>query len=146
MKLIKLPPMQILLMAITTFGIPLHAAEVIVNIQAPESRPGQIGCGLFAGPTGFPMDNSAARMQWIPMKPGGTTCRFTDVADGTYAVSVLNDENGNRMVDTNFLGMPKEDWAVSNNVRPSLRAPRFDEAAFKVVNGENVILTLKLAR
>jgi uncharacterized protein (DUF2141 family) len=31
--------------------------------------------------------------------------------------------------------MPTEPWGVSNNARPKLRAPRFEEAAFSVNPG-----------
>jgi uncharacterized protein (DUF2141 family) len=74
----------------------------------------------------------------------GVTCNFSDLADGSYAVSVSHDLNGNKKVDTNFLGMPTESWGVSNNARPSLRAPRFDEAVFKVVAGKDMTLDIKV--
>jgi uncharacterized protein (DUF2141 family) len=57
--------------------------------------------------------------------------------------------------------MPTEQWGVSNNVRPTLRAPpcaphlarpilrapRFEEAAFKVIAGtEQLIIDIKVAK
>lgn len=38
--------------------------------------------------------------------------------DGTYAVAVVHDTNNNGLLDTNFLGMPKEGYALSGS-RPS---------------------------
>ena len=35
--------------------------------------------------------------------------------------------------------MPKEAWGVSNNVRPRLRAPRFDVAVLEVGTGETLV-------
>lgn len=66
----------------------------------------------------------------------GVTCRFADVAPGRYAVSVVHDLNGNRRIDTTLIGLPTEAWGVSKGVRPTLRAPRFDEAAFVVQDGD----------
>jgi uncharacterized protein (DUF2141 family) len=37
----------------------------------------------------------------------------------------------NRKLDTNFLGIPAEQWGASNQVRPNLRAPRFDGTVFQ---------------
>jgi uncharacterized protein (DUF2141 family) len=49
-------------------------------------------------------------------------------------------------VDANFLGIPTEAWGVSNNVRPALRAPRFEEASFKVASGQSVTLEIRVDR
>lgn len=125
------------------------AAELTVNISGvavAAGKPGEIGCSLYADPKGFPMDSSAAQNQWLPADPKGVTCRFPALADGSYAVSVAHDVNGNRKVDTNFLGIPSEAWGVSRNARPSLRAPRFDEAAFKVVDGKDLAIDIKVAK
>lgn len=108
------------------------AAELVVRITGLSEPLGQVGCSLFASPTGFPMDDSGARQIWQAADAKGVSCTFSDVTEGTYAVSIGHDLNGNKRVDTNFIGMPTEQWGVSNNARPSLRAPRFDEALFKV--------------
>jgi uncharacterized protein (DUF2141 family) len=111
---------------------PAMAADLIVKVSGKDLPAGQIGCALYPGEAGFPMDPSKARMLWLPWQAAGVTCRFTDLAQGRYAVSVMLDQNGNQKVDTNFLGMPLEAWGVSNNARPSLRPPRFNEAAFSL--------------
>jgi uncharacterized protein (DUF2141 family) len=50
-------------------------------------------------------------------------------------------------VDTNFVGMPTEQWGVSRNVRPTLRAPRFDEASFKVAaDAGEIVIDIKVAK
>lgn len=117
---------------LAAFHAPTHAAELVVRVKGIAAPLGQIGCSLFPSDKGFPMDNSGARQQWLPAQAGGTECRFGDVAPGNYAVSIGHDRNGNRKVDTNFVGLPTEQWGVSRNARPSLRAPRFNEAVFTV--------------
>jgi uncharacterized protein (DUF2141 family) len=59
------------------------------------------------------------------------TCTFTDVAAGTYAVTVLHDLNSNNALEKNMLGIPKEPLGFSNNATAKFRAPRFDEAKFE---------------
>eukprot|EP01035_Chromulina_nebulosa_P008878 gene8878-12012_t len=69
-------------------------------------------------------------------------------ADGNgqpYAVAVIHDINENQKMDFSALGFPKEDWGMSNNVRPSLRAPTFKESAIKVGNSP-VTISVTLAR
>jgi uncharacterized protein (DUF2141 family) len=131
---------------VTACGIS-GAAQVVVRVSGLSEPLGQVGCSLFADAVGFPMDTSAARSQWLPANVAGVTCRFSDVAEGTYAVSIGHDLNGNKRVDTNFIGLPTEQWGVSNNARPSMRAPRFDEAAFKVAaDAKEVVIDVKVAK
>jgi uncharacterized protein (DUF2141 family) len=131
---------------VTTCGAST-AAEVVVRVSGLSEPLGQVGCSLFAGATGFPMDNTSARNLWLPAESKGVTCHFSDVPEGTYAVSIGHDLNANRRVDTNFIGLPTEQWGVSNNARPSLRAPRFDEASFKVAaDAQDLVIDIKVAK
>ena len=129
------------LAAAVVAAAPLHAADLVVRVGGIAEPLGWVGCALYRSPDGFPTDNTGAKTQWTKAEPGGVSCRFADVPAGRHAVSVVHDVNGNRRVDTNLVGMPTEQWGVSNGVRPTLRAPRFDEAAFAVGDsaGELVI-------
>ena len=53
---------------------------------------------------------------------------------GEYAISLFVDSNGNKKIDKNFLGIPKEQYGFSNNVMGRMSAPSFDQAKF-VVSG-----------
>lgn len=123
------------------------AAELVVRITGLAEPLGEVRCSLFAGANGFPMDTSGARVASLAADAKGVTCRFANVAEGSYAVAIGHDLNGNKRVDTNFVGMPTEQWGVSNNARPSLRAPRFDEAVFKVAaDASEVVIDIKVAK
>ena len=117
----------------------LSAATLRVEVKNIKTSSGEIGCSLFAGEEGYPMDaEKAYRGGWIEAKKEGVSFVFEGLEPGVYAVAVSHDRNGNRKTDTNFLGIPKEDWGVSNNVRPSLRAPRFDEARFELEGSKTI--------
>jgi uncharacterized protein (DUF2141 family) len=120
------------------------AVDITVKVVGINSAQGQIGCSLFEKSPAFPLDNSNARQLWLPANINGAVCKFEGVAAGLYAVSIGHDLNGNKRVDTNFLGVPKEGWGVSNNVVPTLRPPRFDEAQFQAKDGANLELEIKL--
>ena len=140
-------PPRLLAIAFAAVAIALPAAfagDVIVKVSGARNATGAIGCALFASAKGFPLDNSNAIQQWLPVDGAGATCRFSKVVPGIYAVSVSHDLNGNKKTDTNFVGIPTEGWAVSNNVSPTLRAPRFDEAAFRVDGAAEIELHLAL--
>jgi len=122
-------------------SLPAAAADLVVRVSGVGSASGQVGCALFAGTEGFPMNTAAARVAMHPADPKGVVCRFPGVAPGTYAVAAFHDLNGNGRTDTSFVGMPTEPWGVSRNIRHTMRAPSFDEAAFPVpaASGEQVV-------
>ena len=136
----------LVILPVLAYGVAC-GADVLVHVSDLSEPLGQVGCSLFASATGFPMDSTLARTLWLPGQTQGVTCHFDDVPGGTYAVSVGHDLNGNRRVDTNWIGFPTEQWGVSNNVRPRLRAPSFDEAAFRVAADANqVVIDIKVAK
>ena len=123
------------------------AGDLSVRVTGMSEPYGTVGCSLFSGKEGFPMNNSKAKSEWVPAVSDSVTCRFKDISPGKYAVSVAHDINGNRKVDTNLFGIPTEQWGVSNNVRPTLRAPRFEEALFNVpVEVPSYVIDIKVAK
>jgi uncharacterized protein (DUF2141 family) len=49
---------------------------------------------------------------------------------GEYAVRVFHDENRNGKLDSNFLGIPTEDYGYSNNVSGWFGPPSWERAKF----------------
>ena len=121
------------------------AETVEVVVSGVKSDKGEIRCALFASADGFPMGVAKARVVGQPARRSGVSCRFDNVAPGNYAVAVSHDLNGNKRTDANILGIPREDWGVSKGARPSMRAPRFTEAQFKVAN-DPIRIDVKVAR
>lgn len=141
------PRWPLLIALLATAGSASSAAELVVRVSGLTEPLGQVACSLFVSATGFPMDNTPARSLWLSAEAKGISCRFDDVPEGTYAVSIGHDLNGNQRVDTNFIGLPTEQWGVSNNARPTLRDPRFEEASFKVVaDAKEVVIDIKVAK
>jgi len=62
---------------------------------------------------------------------------------GNYAFSVFYDVNNNDKLDTNFIGIPKEPVAISNNARPSMGPPKYKDAVF-AVGSEPVIQRIEI--
>jgi uncharacterized protein (DUF2141 family) len=69
---------------------------------------------------------------------------FENVAEGTYAVSVIHDANSNNKFDTNFIGIPTEGYGASQNKLPFAAAPKFDENKFTVTPNSTTTSTIKL--
>lgn len=123
-----------------------HAISADLTIQVSGVKPsvGQVGCALFKSPEGFPMQASRAVQVWVSPATEPSRCEFKGIEPGQYAVSVNQDENANRAVDTNLFGVPSEAWGVSNNARPLMRAPRWSEAVFSIPSDQPITLSVRI--
>ena len=114
----------------------------ILNIR---NSIGSVDCALFDSPNGFPRDVLHSAIRLVVMKVPNTEarCDFEGIPSGTYALVVLHDENMNGKIDTNWLGVPKEEYGFSNDAKAAFRAPSFSEASF-VYDGKTLDLTITL--
>lgn len=62
---------------------------------------------------------------------------------GEYALSIFYDRNNNGELDTNFIGMPKEPIALSNNAKGKFGPPKYKDAVF-TLGIEPVIQTISI--
>jgi uncharacterized protein (DUF2141 family) len=123
---------------------PPTTSTISVNVGTFRNQKGVLGCRLFRTAAGFP-ETSAGTVERRAEITGGTArCEFTNVPPGTYAVSAMHDENDNRNLDKNFLGIPTEGYGVSNNHTHAMSAPTWDESKFVVERGKNVGLGIGL--
>jgi uncharacterized protein (DUF2141 family) len=108
------------------------AARISVTISGLHSAQGNVFVGLYATPSKFLNGNQNDAMRRVPASTGPITVVFDNLPPGTYAVGAYHDENGNDHLDTNFLGLPEEGYALSNGVRAVTSKPTFQQAAFTV--------------
>jgi uncharacterized protein (DUF2141 family) len=64
---------------------------------------------------------------------------FEDLPAGRYVVSFIHDENENKKLDTNFLGIPTEGFGFSRNAMGTFGPPGFDDAAVNLPPGASAI-------
>jgi len=64
---------------------------------------------------------------------------FENIPAGRYAIAVLLDQDGNKKMSTNLLGIPREKYGFSNNVYPAFRAANWKEASFELKNTDGEI-------
>lgn len=123
----------------------LLADSLTIQISGVTGTKGEIRLVLFNQADGFPDEVSLFRGKTTALSEidssGKTRFHFTNVKPGDYAVSVYHDKNGNKQLDKNFLGFPKEPYGISNNIRARLGLPTFESAKFKV-EGEDETISL----
>jgi uncharacterized protein (DUF2141 family) len=117
------------------------ANRLLIQIEGVKSSQGQIAVSIYDSKAGFlkrEMVNT-----YDPAKVGVTTVCVSLPHPGEYAVVAYHDANANRDLDQGLLGIPKEGYGFSNNVRPVLSAPSFAAAGFNAGPGDtNVAIQL----
>jgi uncharacterized protein (DUF2141 family) len=119
------------------------AARIIVTIDGMHSAQGNVFVGLYADARKFLNGNQCDAQKRVRASTGPVTVVFDNLPPGTYAVGAFHDENANDHLDTNFLGLPVEGYALSNGIRAVMAKPTFQQAAFTVGN-EDKPLTLHI--
>ena len=80
----------------------------------------------------------------VPARQGVVTIRLADVPPGVYAAQAFHDENDNRRIDRNFLGIPREGLGFSRDPVFRFGPPSFGDAAFQLgPNGATIALALR---
>ncbi len=118
---------------------------ITVNIRELKKPEGMLGVLLYSSKQGFPdkPDRALARrVRKISSTAHEVT--FENVPYGTYAISVLHDENSNGKMDKTFIGIPREGFGVSNNPKIKTGPPSFSEALFSLDQKQTeVTVTMK---
>lgn len=116
---------------------------VIVHVEGLRSHKGQVLACLTSKAKGFPdcSKDATARRLSVPAAQAATI-DFGPVPPGTYALSLLHDENGNGRADMAVF-IPREGFGFSRDPAITFGPPRFARAAF-AVNGASVQQTVRM--
>jgi len=118
------------------WGSSLVAADLEFEVQGTRNNKGTLNFYLYheKDAASFLKDGFQGFVckVYSPIQGGRATAACTNVPPGTYALSFFHDENSNTNFDLNWAGLPAEGYGFSNNFKPKLRAPKFNEVSFTV--------------
>ncbi|MEM7000060.1 MAG: DUF2141 domain-containing protein [Pseudomonadota bacterium] len=107
------------------------AETLTINIEHVHTDEGVVMLQIMSGEEEFkgeatPVASIMQRAQ------NGAMSYQTTLPPGTYAVRIMHDVNGNGELDANFIGIPREPWAFSNNATGNMGPPSWDDVKFEV--------------
>jgi uncharacterized protein (DUF2141 family) len=103
----------------------------VTNVRDPG---GVLMVGVYDRPDNW-LGVPPAKSIEVPVAPNlrdGSVALELRLPPGRYALSLFQDLNGNRHLDTNFLGIPKEASGSSNNPPARWGPPKFADALVTV--------------
>lgn len=123
------------LLGVLLFGIGdmTTAATLTINLSNVKSDKGSIQVrvadrALYESDSTDPGKISAD----VKAKKGKNTIVIENVPPGEYVVQALHDLNDNKVMDYNFMGLPKEFWGISTNPRARLDRKLWDFDKIKI--------------
>ena len=101
-----------------------------IKVEGVPSSEGYIAVGIYKNAESFLEEDGAYMGTFAKTIEGTTLVNIPDIPKGTYAVSIFHDENGNKKLDTNFIGIPKESCAFSRAKMRTFGPPDFEDCTF----------------
>ena len=114
--------------------------DLTVHISGLNSDKGTLLVGVYNKKDNFLKKQFKGDI--VKIKNKKSVVIFKNLPKGEYAVSFVHDENNNNKMDTNFIGIPKEDYGCSNNARGFMGPPKYDDAKFQLL--ENKTINIKI--
>lgn len=115
-------------------GLTKAQNRIVVQVSNFKNNKGVCYVCLYNNAEAFAGKGKAVQCQTTTIANKTASTSFENVAEGTYAVSVIHDANNNQKFDTNLLGIPTEGYGASQNKLPLAAAPKFEENKFFVAH------------
>lgn len=138
--------MSILFLLLSFFLVQgnVWSKDLHIKIDNVKNNSGEILYLVFSRSEGFPDNekNSIRQGKISTEEASSEGLVIRGLAEGQYAISLFHDENSNGLLDTNFLGLPKEGFGFSKNPKIYFGPPSFDRSRFELSNSRQIKINL----
>ncbi len=112
-----------------------------INLEGVRSTKGKLHIAIYDNAESFPKEGQFLMKKQLPADQ--RLVIIDNLKFGEYAIAVYHDENNNGKLDKNFLGIPTEPYAFSNDLKPKWKRPTYEEAVI-TFNKDQLALQLTL--
>jgi uncharacterized protein (DUF2141 family) len=116
----------------------LFAHDLTVRIENSDIGKGYLMIAVFNSESDF-TNNNTFRVQRAAVTDKTMVITFPNLPEGKYVVSVYQDSNDNCQLDTGILGIPKEKYGFSNNIR----LPNYEKCLFEFNGDKTITIQIK---
>lgn len=109
-------------------------STVQIELTGLESAEGNLFIAVYDSKKTWLGDETVAQQKVVIVesREEGIVKAELQLPPGEYALSIFHDSNDNGKLDANFIGIPKEPVALSNNARPKFGPPKYKDAVFEL--------------
>ncbi|WP_262420238.1 DUF2141 domain-containing protein [Flagellimonas meishanensis] len=115
---------------------------ISVHVKNVDSTLGQVNVAVYDSDDTFLSFDKVLKTGTVRAHKGMVTLKIEDLPVGEYALAVFHDENANGLLDTNWLGIPKEKVAFSKGKMHTFGPPKYHECSFMVTSDYEISIEL----
>jgi uncharacterized protein (DUF2141 family) len=139
----------ILLLHLYTFALQSLEMEaggtLTLRFEGIEKTGGTVRLALYDDRSEFMEEDKAVLYNFKADKMGTVSGAIENLPLGNYAFAVFLDENNNKKLDKNLVGVPTEPYGFSKVPPSKWRLPTWEEIRFELGNDDQILL-IKLKR
>ena len=118
------------IMLISFTGYSQNNCTLSIEFEGLKTEKGKLFVALYNSEEDFLKNEMKGLV--VDISHGKALASFDNLERGIYAISSFYDKNDNGKMDTNFLGIPKEPVALSNNAKGKFGPPKYRDAKFNI--------------
>ena len=108
----------------------VDTGTLTIIITDLENDDGEVLLALSDSRENYESDSKAYLGFNVKIETGKAECIISDLPFGEYAIKLYHDENMDGELNSNFLGIPTEDYGFSNNASGTFGPADYDDAKF----------------
>ncbi len=117
---------------------------IVINLNGMKNTNGKVNVALYNSEQTFNDPNQVFMTLFLPTTGSTMTINLDSLPQGPYAFGLFHDENDNNSIDANFIGIPQEGFAFSNNALGSVGPPTWADAKFDLPIKSTVTQSISL--
>jgi uncharacterized protein (DUF2141 family) len=130
------------LLSISSFGLAQNS-NLVVTVSGIKNNTGLLTVELYNTQEKFL--KTSYKTVSSAIKSNIATVTFIGIPKAEYTLMAYHDENSNRKLDKNFIGIPKEAVACSNNAKGFMGPPKYEDAKFTITTDSKINIKMNPA-
>lgn len=105
-------------------------SSLTIEVLGIETLGGIIQVGIYNNSDDFPSVGKEYQIAYTQVSSKQTKVVVDNLNHGDYALALYHDLNSDGVCNLNFISIPLEPYAFSNNFRPIFKKPSFEQTKF----------------
>lgn len=119
-------------------------SSLVINLSGMQNTNGKVNIAIYNSANTFNDPNQAINELFLTCTGSNMTITIDSITPGDYAFAIFHDENDNQQLDQNWLNIPTEGFAFSNNAMGSFGPPTWNQSKFSIPNSSTTTQNITL--
>ena len=138
--LISLTVMTVLMVTIACGQDSTSTGDLTIILEGFENNEGMAMIALSDSQEDYEADEAPFRTQEAEIFDKKSVWTVEAIPFGEYAIKIYHDEDDDNEMDTNFLGVPSEDYGFSNNAKGTFGPASWEDAKFMFKTPKDTVI------